>query len=173
MEKLFISVFALVLSFAPVSPLHGAEKAETFSDKSPQSEAMIGQDSQESLQLEDQYQTAVEFVGLPVVLLTGEEIGKMQSITTDEQSGLIHFFTITQAGDSGEEREISVPYGALRFYNDKAILIVERDIVDSTPKQVELSDAEYQEDLQSHYGISPVWGNGGQEGTTEGSSGEN
>ena len=129
--------------------------------------------SQESLQQEDQYQTAVEFVGLPVVLLTGEEIGKMQSITTDEQSGLIHFFTITQSSDSGEESEIAVPYGALRFYNDKAILIVERDIVDSAPKQVELSDAEYQEDLQSHYGISPVWDNGGPEGTTEGSSGEN
>nr|WP_306793129.1 PRC-barrel domain-containing protein [Desulfopila inferna] len=154
-EKLLVSTLALLLCIAPTSPLKGMENAENSSGMAYPSGSMPDQKSKYSLKAEGTYVTIAKFDGLPVLSRSGEEIGKMQNIVTDKESGLIHYFTLTQSSDSRDQ--IAVPYGVVRFYSDRAILSVDRDKLDSAPQQDDLSDAEFQKNLESHYGISPAW----------------
>lgn len=142
MEKRVVYCLALVLFLFPVN-LKSMEKteAEQKSNHSPEENSL--------------YVSAIQFDGLPVLSMAGEEIGKMHGIVTDEESGLIHFFTFRQSSGLGED--IAVPYGGVRFYHEKAVLTVNSERLDSAPQQAGLSDAEFQKSLESHYGIAPAW----------------
>lgn len=154
MEKLSIYCLTSLLAFALVSSSFATDQNEPMAENHPPTLTMIEPDGSKE---GDAYQADIEFEGLPVVLLTGEQVGEMQSVTTDERSGLIYYFTFARRDDSGEEIKVDVPYGAMRIYSNRAVLIVERAKLDSIPNQRNLTNTEYQEDLQNHYGIAPVW----------------
>ena len=60
-------------------------------------------------------------------------------------------------GIGGED--IAVPLEAFSFSaeTNKATLVVDKSMLDNAPQKADLSDAEFQRELQSHYGVSPAW----------------
>ncbi len=156
MEKLSIYCLTSLLTFVLVSSSSAMDQNEPTTENQPPAATTL--ESNGFIEKGDADQKTAELEALPVVLLTGEQVGKIQSVTADEQSGLIHYFTFARQGESGEERKIDVPYGALRIYSDRAVLLlVERAKLDSVPDKSNLSHSEYQENLQNYYGVAPAW----------------
>jgi len=155
MEKLSIYCLTSLLAFALISSSSAMGQNEPLAENHPPEVTTL--EANGSPEEGDAIQATVKLDGLPVVLQTGEQVWEIQSVTTDARSGLIHYFTFAQPGESGEERKVDVPYGALRIYDNRAVLIVERAKLESVPNRRNLSSAEYQENLQNHYGIAPVW----------------
>lgn len=105
--------------------------------------------------------SAEKLKGMSVVTEQGEEIGEIQDVTMDAASGKISFVTLSKGGilGMGGEKDIAVPLEALRFTPDadRATLIVSKNKLENVPQQADKSNAEFQRELQSHYGISPAW----------------
>jgi hypothetical protein len=97
---------------------------------------------------------------MQVVSQTGVEIGEIKSATTDQNSGKIKFVTISKGGVLGMGGEdIAIPFEALRLdqQNEQATLTVNESKLDNAPQQANLSDDEFQRNLESHYGVAPAW----------------
>ena len=142
MKKLITILISLVAVLALASPLYASGDKK---DKKLQAGAM-------------QTQSAEDLEGLSVVSQDGEKIGKITSVTADEQSGQIQFVTISRGGILGMGGEdIAVLHEALRIEEDQATLTVDRSMLDNVPQQGELSAQEFRSELESHYGVSPAW----------------
>ncbi len=143
MKKLITTFFALVAMLALISPLYAAGEYDKKSDKA--GSASI---------------SAEEIEGMKVVSQTGEEIGEIKSAKTDQESGKIKFVTLSKGGVLGMGGEdIAVPFEALRFdqQNEQATLTVNESKLDNAPQQANMSDDEFQRNLESHYGVAPAW----------------
>jgi sporulation protein YlmC with PRC-barrel domain len=117
---------------------------------------MIGSEGTDSAQV----QSPDELKGMQVVSQTGEKLGKIDSVKTDPQSGQIRFVTITKGGVLGMGGEdIAVPLEAFRIdqQNQRATLTVNESMLDNAPQQANMSDDEFQRNLEQHYGVAPAW----------------
>lgn len=106
--------------------------------------------------------TADELEGMEVVSQQGEEIGEIQKITIDKQSGEVQFVTFSKGGILGMgAEEIAVPLSAFEIRNDQAILTVDQSKLENVPQQnAEVTDSDYLLDLETHYGVGPAWNRG-------------
>jgi sporulation protein YlmC with PRC-barrel domain len=142
MKKLITAFFALVAMLALVSPLYAADYGKK-SDKAGTT-----------------FISTEELKGMTVVSQTGEAIGEIESVKVDQQSGEIKFVNISKGGVIGMgEQETAVPFEALRFdqQNERVTLTVNESKLDNAPQQANMSDDEFQRNLESHYGIAPAW----------------
>lgn len=142
MKKLTTTFFALIAMLALVGPLYAGD----YGKKSDKAGATS--------------MSAEEMEGMKVVSQTGEEIGEIKSAKTDHQSGEIKFVTISKGGVMGMgEEETAVPFEALRLdeQNERATLTVNESKLDNAPQQANMSDEEFQRNLESHYGVAPAW----------------
>jgi sporulation protein YlmC with PRC-barrel domain len=143
MKKIITTFFAFVAMLALVSPLYAAGDYGKESDKA--GSASI---------------SAEEIQGMQVVSQTGEEIGEIKSAKTDQESGKIKFVTVSKGGVLGMGGEdIAIPFEALRLdqQNEQATLTVNESKLDNAPQQANLSDEEFQRNLESHYGVAPAF----------------
>jgi sporulation protein YlmC with PRC-barrel domain len=106
-------------------------------------------------------QLSVEKIkSMEVVTQTGEKIGEIKTVRTDTQTGEITFVTVSKGGVLGiGGEEIAVPFDALQFdqTNGQATLLVSESKLENAPQQANMSDAEFQRNLESHYGLAPAW----------------
>lgn len=174
MKKITVSILTILTSLALMSPLYAAPPAEmhrphTYYQKPElergvsQSESQRGMSQSES-QLQSEWRseshTAEEILGLPVVAQDGEQLGEIRNISLDTRTGRINYVTIQRdEGISmvGEEESIAVPLEAFRFTKENAILTVDKNKLENAPRPPEMTDREFRRDLETHYGISPVW----------------
>jgi sporulation protein YlmC with PRC-barrel domain len=145
MKKL-TTFIAAVAMMAFASPLYAAGDAGTTTESGQPGSAQV--------------QSPDELKGMQVVSQTGEKLGKIDSVKTDPQSGQIRFVTITKGGVLGMGGEdIAVPLEAFRIdqQNQRATLTVNESMLDNAPQQANMSDDEFQRNLEQHYGVAPAW----------------
>ncbi len=147
MKKLITTFFALMAMLALVSPLYAGEYAR--SHKAGTAKLSAG-----------------ELKGMKVVSQNGDKIGTIKSANIDERNGEIRFVTVSKdkAGSSGEN-DIAIPGEALRFdrQDDRATLTVNENKLNNVPQQSDMSNDEFQRNLERHYGVAPAWQGGAQE----------
>lgn len=108
----------------------------------------------------NQSQSAEGIKGFKVFSQTGEKMGEITEVKTDNQSGKVQFVTLSKGGVMGMgAKDTAVPLEALKLdrENEKATLTVSDDKIKNGPTQAGKSDQDFQRELSSHYGISPVW----------------
>lgn len=117
---------------------------------------------QSQSQLQSQSQSAEQILGMSVVAQDGENIGEIQDIKIDTRNGRINYVTVQKGGvmGIGGDEGIAVPLEAFQFTGENAQLTVDKTKLDNAPKQEDLSDQGFQQELQSHYGVSPAWQEG-------------
>jgi sporulation protein YlmC with PRC-barrel domain len=106
---------------------------------------------------------------MTVVLRDGENIGKIQDLKIDARNGRVNYVTVEKGGEMGVEG-IPVPLAAFQFTKENAKLTVDKSKLDNAPKQSNMSDQEFQRDLENHYGISPTWSGGQSDSSMGGQS---
>ncbi len=155
MKKTLLFFIATAAMLALAVPVFAAGDAmKTDSEKESQSAAMGSESSQHMGMM-----TAEEIEGLEVYSQNGEELGEIEEVAIDEQSGKIRYVILSQGGILGiGDEEIPVAFEALRFEEDRAILTVDQSMLETAPKQTDVADdSQFQRDLQNHYGVSPAW----------------
>lgn len=143
MKKLITTIFAFVAILALVSPLYATGEYDKKSDQAGATSL-----------------SADELEGMKVVSQTGEEIGEIKSAKVDQASGNINFVTISKGGVLGMGgQDIAIPFEALNFdqQNERATLTVNESKLDNAPQQANMSDEEFQRNLESHYGVAPAF----------------
>lgn len=100
--------------------------------------------------------TADKLKGMEVVSKEGEEIGKINKITIDKDSGEVQFVTLSKGGIFGMgAEEIAIPLSAFEFSDEKAKLTVDQTKLDNAPRQTSgVTDSDYLRDLETHYGVA-------------------
>ena len=104
-----------------------------------------------------QVQSAEELKGMQVFSQTGEKLGYIKSVHTDAKSGLVKFITISKGGFAGVGGEdIAVPIKAFQIDQTyrRATLRVNEIKLDEAPHQAEMSDDQFQRNLEQYYGVS-------------------
>ncbi len=173
MKKATITIItSAALAFG--MPLYAAEKAGINADseqKTGVAQQDMKYDSEQKVgvaqQRTDQKQagpmiTAEELKGMEVVSQEGEELGGIEQITIDKQSGEVQFVTLSRGGILGIGSEkVAVPLSAFEFRDDQARLTVDQSKLENVPQQTaEATDSDYLRDLETHYGVAPAWGKG-------------
>jgi sporulation protein YlmC with PRC-barrel domain len=112
--------------------------------------------------------TADELQGMDVVSKNGEDIGEIEKITIDKQSGKVQFVTISTAGILGMgTTKIAAPLSAFDIRDDKARLNVDQSRLKNVPqRKAKATDSDYLRDLETHYGVAPAWNKGEDSGNT-------
>ncbi|MDA3786541.1 MAG: PRC-barrel domain-containing protein [Deltaproteobacteria bacterium] len=117
--------------------------------------------AQQNYQLsQSQIPSADELKGLKVINQNGEEIGQIEEVSTDSQTGQINIVTLSRGGVLGMgEEQIAAPVEAFRFDMEQkqAQLTVDQSKLDSAPKQANMDNKSFERKLESHYGVSPAW----------------
>ncbi len=127
-------------------------------------------DATKSMTGTNQVMSPAELEGMKVVSKNGDDIGKIDKVTTDPQSGQIKFVTISKGSVLGMGgKDVAVPREAFRIDETKqqATLTVNEDKLENVPQQASMSDDEYQQNLEQHYGVSPAWKENSQQMETE------
>lgn len=150
MKKITISLVAVMATLALNCPLYAAGDYQQSQQKSQTSARQSSSSSQ----------SAQELLGMKIVSPQGEEIGQIEDIKLNTQSGRINHVTVSKGavlGVGGEK--IAVPLAAFSFdaQADQATLTVDKSKLDNAPQQANMSDDEFSRELQSHYGVSPTW----------------
>lgn len=166
MKKITVSIVTMLATLALTAPVYAAgEYKGTSGTKTEQSgDLKAGGKQSQSM---SRSQSAEEILGMKVVSRDGENIGEIQDLKIDTRSGRVNYVTVQKGGvmGIGGEEGIAVPLEAFQFTSENAKLTVDKTKLDNAPKQSNMSDQEFQRDLQSHYGISPAWQEGGHSGT--------
>lgn len=104
-------------------------------------------------------QSAENLLGLNVVAQDGENIGEIQDFKVDTRTGRIDYVIVERenAMGIGEDIAVAVPLGALQFTDDNARLVVDKSKLDNVPSPATMSDREFYDNLNTHYGIAPGW----------------
>jgi hypothetical protein len=79
-------------------------------------------------------------------------------VNTDPQSGLIKFITISKGGFAGVGVEdVAVPINVLQIDQTyrRATLTVNETKLDKAPHQAQMSDDEFQRNLEQYYDVAP------------------
>ncbi len=181
MKKATITIItSAALAFA--IPLYAADEPGMKSDSQQQAGATEMQNDQmqsdqmhsgkmQSDQMHSgQLMTAEELKGMAVVSLEGEEIGEIENVKLDEQSGEVQFVTISKGGILGMGgEEIAAPLGAFEFGDEQATLTVDQSKLENVPQQTaEVTNRDYLRDLETHYGVAPAWDKEDPADTTQG-----
>lgn len=173
MKKITVSLIAflavLVLSIS-VSASDGSGVMQPPDEMSGQSDRMMPEQSdpmtdQSEQQMTDemsQVQTpsVEELKGMKVVNRNGEKIGKIKDVKINAQTGQLSYVTLASGGFWGMgEKKIPVPVEALGFdtTQQQVILLVDDGKLEDVPDQANLDDQSFERELESHYGISPIW----------------
>lgn len=146
MKKYLLTVIALMTTLAFVSPLYAAGEMEKASGEKQQVGSMQGQ-------------SARELLGMGITSQNGEELGSIQDIKFDTETGRVKYVTITKGGvlGVGGEKGIPVPLEAFQFSDKGATLTVDKGKLDNAPQPSGIADESFQQKLESHYGVSPAW----------------
>ena len=159
MNKIFSLFIAAVAMLTMVSSVFAAGDYSSGSKK--MTEPMSGT---------SQIQSPEKLKGMEVVSQTGDKLGKIESVKTDPRSGDVRFVTISKGSFLGMGgKDIAIPREAFRVdqSNEQVLLTVNQDKLEDVPRQANMSDDEFQRNLEQHYGIAPVWNEGSkQKGTT-------
>lgn len=151
MKNIMISLIAVMASLSLTCSAFAA--GEKSADKSA--------GAQQNYQLsQSQIPSADQLKGLKVINQKGEEIGKIEKVNTDPQTGQVNFVTLSRGGVLGMgEEQIAVPVEAFRFEigQQQALLTVDQSKLDSVPQQANMDDKSFERKLESHYGVSPAW----------------
>lgn len=150
MKKITVSLLAAAVTLVFTCPVFAADE---YKDSKKQTSKMEQQQSGSS-------QSAKELMGMNVVSQQGEEVGEIQDIRLDTQSGRISYIILSRGGVLGIGDEgIAVPMEALQFNpgSDQVTLNAEQSKLDNAPTQANKSDEEFKRELQSHYGVSPAF----------------
>jgi sporulation protein YlmC with PRC-barrel domain len=104
-------------------------------------------------------ESADQIIGLPVVAQDGENLGEIEDLKLDTRTGRIDYVVVEKenAMGVGEEVAVAVPLGALQFTDENARLTVDKSKLANVPNPAMMSDQEFQENLNTHYGIAPTW----------------
>ncbi|MFO7604820.1 MAG: PRC-barrel domain-containing protein [Desulfurivibrionaceae bacterium] len=115
----------------------------------------------ESYQLgQSQIPSADELRGMKVVNQNGEEIGQIEEINADFETGQINYVILSRGGVFGVgEDQIAAPVEAFSFDQEqqRAQLEVDESKLDNVPAQADMDDKSFERQLESHYGVSPAW----------------
>jgi sporulation protein YlmC with PRC-barrel domain len=99
--------------------------------------------------------------GLTVVNREGEELGEIREVRVDSETGEINFVILARGGVLGIGAErYAVPIEALKISRDKdkATLTVSENKLETAPRQeTGMSDGEFKDVIQKHYGVAPAW----------------
>ena len=158
MKKAAITLItSAALAFA--IPLYAADEPGTKSDS--QQKAGVTQQQTGKMQ-SGQMITAEELEGMEVVSQKGEELGEIEKITINKQSGEVQFVTFSRGGLLGMGgKEVAAPLSAFEIRDNKARLTVDQSKLENVPQQnSEVTDSEYQRNLETHYGVAPAWNKG-------------
>lgn len=155
-------MITILTSLALLSPLYAAPPVEmhrgrTYYQEPELERGLSGSQPQAQSQWQSESHTAEEILGMPVVSQDGENLGEIQNITIDTETGRINYVTVRQAGATGVEEDVAVPLEAFDFTDENARLMVDKNTLDNAPRRSEISDREFQRQLESHYGVSPAW----------------
>ncbi len=159
MKKLISLCITAVATLAMASPLYAT--GDYLSGNKKMTESRLGT---------SQVQSPEELKGMEVVSKAGEKLGKIESVNTDPQSGDIRFVTLSKGSILGiGGKDIAIPKEAFRVdqTNKRVLLTVSKDKLENVPKQADLSDNEFQRNLEQHYGIAPAWKEGSTQMGTE------
>ncbi len=152
MKKITVFMITGLTALFMASPLFAMDDA-TKGDRSEAQQMSMKQQA-------GNVKSAQDLLGMNVVSQTGEEVGTIQDIKLDIQSGRIGYVSLAQGGVLGMGEETTpIPLNALNFEADqeRATLTVDQSKLDNAPKQADLSDQSYQRELETHYGVSPIW----------------
>ncbi len=150
MKKTTISLITVMAAFLLTS---SAFAAGDKSDKSAE--------ATESYQMsQSQIPSADQLRGMKVVNPNGEEIGQIEEVNTDTQTGQVNYVTLSRGGILGVgEDQIAAPVEAFSFDQEQqqAQLVVDQSKLENVPAQAEMDDKSFERELESHYGVSPAW----------------
>ena len=148
MKKMTVSLITIMTSLVLSAPVYAAtdETAATNQDRMSQSDRSLTR-------------SADELIGMTIVSRNGEDLGKIQDIKIDTNSGRISHVTVKKGGflGVGGVKDIAAPIEAFSFSENNATLMVDESKLDSAPQQANMADEEFQRGLESHYGIAPAW----------------
>lgn len=165
MKKATITfITSAALAFA--IPLYAADTPDLKADSQQQD----GVTQQQTDQMESgQMMTAEKLKGMEVVSQKGEELGEIEKVMIDQQSGEVKFVIISKGGILGiGGEEIAAPLGAFEISDEQARLTVDQSKLENVPQQkAEATDSDYQRDLETHYGVAPAWEKGDRGDTTQ------
>lgn len=152
MKKRTLSLVAMMASLALTSPLYAAGNNQNTTTNT----TMMNQSREMHV---DQFQSADKLLGMTIESKNGENIGEIQDLKIDTNTGRVNYVTVQVGGvlGIGGREGIAVPLEAFRFADDKAMLTVDQNKLNDVPKRADMSDSEFQRDLESHYGVSPAW----------------
>ncbi len=156
MKKLISAFISVMAMLALASPLFAAGDYSTKSKHEGGSVTGTGQMSGS----QNVITSPAELKGMKVVSQNGDDIGKIEKVTTDPQSGHVKFVTISKGGVLGMGgKDIAVPREAFRIDNTKqeVTLTVNESKLNNVPKQANMSDDEFQRNLERHYGVAPAF----------------
>ncbi len=155
MNKMTVSLITIMTSLALTTPIYAA--SDYHNSSSNQTTLNQKQDSQA--------RSARDLLGMDIVSRTGENIGEIQDLKIDTDTGRVSYVTVQKGGvlGIGGKEGIAVPIEAFSFSKDNAKLLVDQSKLDTAPKQANMNDAEFRRGLDSHYGISPSWQGKGNE----------
>jgi len=104
-------------------------------------------------------ESAGKLIGLPVVAQDGENIGKVQDLKVDTRTGRIDYAIVERenAMGVGESAAVAVPLGALQFSDENARLTVDKSKLKNVPNPALMSEQDFRQDLNTHYGIAPTF----------------
>lgn len=147
-------ITAAALAFA--IPLYAGDTPGMKSDSQQKSDLTQQQTGQMQT---SQRITADELQGMEVVSQEGENIGEIEKIIIDKQSGDAQFVIFSKGGILGMgTQEIAAPLSVFEIRDDQARLTVDQSKLDNVPQQkAEVTDSEYLRDLETHYGVAPAW----------------
>jgi sporulation protein YlmC with PRC-barrel domain len=149
MKKITISLVALLAAMFLSFPLYAAEDMQQ-SGMSKKSAAQLGSSI-----------SAKQLLGMKIVSPQGENIGRIEDVKLNTESGRLSFVTISKGGVMGIGGDnLAVPLAAFSIdtQNKQATLTVDKSKLDNAPQQqADMSDEEFNRELQSYYGVSPAW----------------
>ncbi len=144
MNKLATTLITAAATLAFAVPLYAADEYTKSSAEQQLESAKI--------------KSAEELKGMQVVSQTGDEIGEIEEVRIDTETGEVQFVTISREGalETGED-VVAAPLGAFEFDGEQAKLTIDENRLENVPAQAELSDRDYRRDLEPHYGVAPAW----------------
>ena len=105
------------------------------------------------------------FTGYRVVNPVGEDLGKIEDIVIDMESGRIAYAVLSFGGFLGFGNKLfAIPWEALRLssQDDEFILHVNKEVLDNAPgfdkdHWPEMADRQWGASIYSYYGYRPYW----------------
>ena len=160
MKKMTVSLITIMTSLALMSPVYAANEYQNNQTSTSMNQTTLNKD--QDSQVISHARSAKDLLGMDIESQKGEDIGEIQDLKIDTNTGRISYVTIQKGGvlGIGQEEGIAVPLEAFNFTKDKARLLVDQSKLDTAPKQANMDDAEFRRGLESHYGVSPSWDEG-------------